>query len=94
MQHFKDNIQMKELVRLGSKKWNELLEHQRFIYNTMGEIERIRFERDRVLMCSGGVGGPLQDMYREVLETLECKLKDYRPDILIPNFELMQKNVT
>jgi hypothetical protein len=30
-------------------------------------------------------------MYKEVLETLENKLKDYKPDILIPNFETMQK---
>jgi len=82
---------MKELVRLGSKKWNELSEPQRSNYITMGEIERIRFERDRVMLCSGGVQGPLHDMYKEVLETLEHKLKDYKPEILIPNFELMQK---
>jgi len=44
MSHFGDNIQMKELVRLGSKKWNELNEQQRSVYNTLGEIERIRFE--------------------------------------------------
>lgn len=55
MSHFGDNIQMKELVRLGSKKWNELNEQQRSIYNTLGEIERIRFERDRVMISSGGV---------------------------------------
>lgn len=55
MTHFSDNIQMKELVRLGSKKWNELNEQQRSIYNTLGEIERIRFERDRVMISSGGV---------------------------------------
>ncbi len=82
---------MKELVRLGSKKWNELSEPQRSNYITMGEIERIRFERDRVMLCSGGVQGPLHDMYKEVLETLEHKLRDYKPEILIPNFELMQK---
>ena len=76
---------------MGSKKWNELSEPQRSNYITMGEIERIRFERDRVMLCSGGVQGPLHDMYKEVLETLEHKLRDYKPEILIPNFELMQK---
>jgi hypothetical protein len=45
----------------------------------MGEIERIRFERDRIILSSGGVHGPLGDMYREVLETLEQKLREYKP---------------
>ena len=84
---------MKELVRLGSKKWNELNEQQRSVYNILGEIERIRFERDRVMISSGGVQGPLQEMYREVLASLEIKLQNYKPEILIPDFELMKKGV-
>ena len=57
----------------------------------MGEIERIRFERDRIILSSGGVHGPLGDMYREVLETLESKLREYKPTILIPNYMVMRR---
>lgn len=45
------------------------------------------------MLSSGGAQGSLQEMYREVLASLELKLANYKPEILIPDFELMKKGV-
>jgi hypothetical protein len=74
---------MKDLVRLGSTKWNQMTEQEREPYKTQAEIDRIRYERDRLNYECGGVSnrdqelGALQGQMQQKLNSI------YTPQIVI-----------
>ncbi len=39
------------------------------------------------MACSGGVQGPLHEMYKDVIQTLENKLVGYKPELLLKNYD-------
>ena len=49
---------MKELVRNGAKAWNLLSNDKKAKYFSLGELERLRFERERQITSAGTNTGP------------------------------------
>lgn len=39
------------------------------------------------MACSGGVEGPIHEMYKDVIDTLEAKIASHKPELLLKNFE-------
>ena len=40
-------IVMKEFVRLGARKWQELTDEQKEPYRRMAEVDKVRYEREK-----------------------------------------------
>ena len=81
---------MKEFVRYGARAWSDLAEEQRKPYYLMGEVEKLRYERDKCAFMSGGVQGPLDLQLQQAELELAQRLQDYRPEIIIQNIELIK----
>lgn len=46
---------MKDLVKYGALKWNSMTDNEREVYKMSAEIDRIRYERDKLNFECGGV---------------------------------------
>jgi len=51
---------MKEFVRYSARAWGDLNEERRQVYYLMNEVDKVRYERDKQALGSGGVQGPLE----------------------------------
>lgn len=46
---------MKDLVKYGAHKWNTMTEPEKEHYRLLSEVDRIRYERDKLNYECGGV---------------------------------------
>jgi hypothetical protein len=84
------SISMKEFVRYASRSWHDLKDDTRIPYQMMGEVEKVRYERDKQAFMTGGMEGPLDLQLKQAQINLAQQLKSYQPQILVDNINAMR----
>lgn len=55
------DLVMKEFVRYGARTWTSMNETERTPYSFMADVDKVRYERDKLAFQTGGVLGPMDN---------------------------------